>query len=95
MFIVFGRDISHDLHRVITHSLVRVILSKSDIVELDKLQAKLIKSALGFTKYYRTTPLLNAMNVNKIANLTNIYTVDLLKSKFFLADLKQYNFTAV
>ncbi len=35
-------------------------LSKSDIVEMDKLQAKLIKSALGFTKYYRTTPLLNA-----------------------------------
>ncbi len=53
-------------------------LSKSDIVEMDKLQAKLIKSALGFTKYYRTTPLLNAMNVNKIANLRNI-----LKSMFF------------
>ncbi len=48
-------------------------LSKSDIVEIDKLQAKLIKSALSFTKYYRTTPLLNAMNVNKIANLRNIH----------------------
>ncbi len=63
-------------------------LSKSDIVEMDKLQAKLIKSVLGFTKYYRTTSLLNAMNVNKIANLRNIYTVDLLKS-MLLADLKQ------
>ncbi len=58
-------------------------LSKSDIVEMNKLQAKLITSPLGFTKYYRTTPLLNAMNVNKIANLRNIYTVDLLKSMFF------------
>ncbi len=58
-------------------------LSKSDIVEMDKLQAKLIKSALDLTKYYRTTPLLNAMNDNKIANLRNIYTVDLLKSMFF------------
>ncbi len=47
-------------------------LSKSDIVEMDKLEAKLIKSALGFTKYYRTTPLLNTMNVNKNANLRNI-----------------------
>ncbi len=63
-------------------------LSKSDIVEMNKLEAKLIKCALGFTKYYRTTPLLNAMNVNKIANLRNVYTVDLLKS-ILLADLKQ------
>ncbi len=63
-------------------------LSNSDIVEMDKLQAKLIISVLGFTKYYRTTPLLNAMNVNKIANLRKIYAVDLLKT-MFLADLKQ------
>ncbi len=63
-------------------------------MEMDKLQAKLIKRALGFTKYYRTTPLLNSTNVNRIANLRNIYTVDLLKS-LFLADIKQYNFTAV
>ncbi len=63
-------------------------LSTSDIMEMDKLQAKLIKSALGFTKYCRTTHMLNAMNVNKIANLRNIYTVELLKS-MFLADLKQ------
>ncbi len=59
-----------------------------NIVEINKLQAKLIKRALSFTKYYRTTPLLNDMNVNKIANLRNIYTVDVLKS-IFLADLKQ------
>ncbi len=63
-------------------------------MSLDKLQARLIKNALGFTKYYRTTPVLNATNVNEIANLRNIYTVDLLK-RMFLADLKQYNFTAV
>ncbi len=56
---------------------------------MDKLQAKLIKCALGFTKYYRTTPLLYAINVNKIANLRNIYTVEILKSTFFLADLTQ------
>ncbi len=56
----------------------------SDIVEMTKLQAKLIKSAPGFTKYYRT-PLLNAMNVNKFADLRNIYIVDLL---VFLTNLK-------
>ncbi len=73
---------------VLLYATLSLPLSKSDIVEMDKLQAKLIKIALGFTKYYRTTPMLNAMNVNKIANLRNIYTVDLLKS-MFLADLKQ------
>ncbi len=76
------------------HATQSLPLSKSDIVEMDKLQAKLIKSTLGFTKYYITTPLLNAMNVNQIANLRNIYTVDLLKS-MFLADLNQSNFTAI
>ncbi len=65
-----------------TYATQSLPLSKSDIVEMDKLQAKLIKSVLGFTKYYRTTPLLKAMNVNKIANLRNIYTINLLKSLF-------------
>ncbi len=59
-----------------THSLPS---SKSDIVEMDKLQAKLIKCVLCFTKYYRTIHSLNAMNVNTIANLRHIYTVNLLK----------------
>ncbi len=68
---------------ILLYATQSLSLSKSDIVEMDKLQAKLRKSALGFTKYYRTTPLLNAMNVNRIANLRNIYTVDLLKSMFF------------
>ncbi len=79
---------------ILLHATQSLPLSKSDIVEMDQLQAKLIKSAPGFTKYYRTTPLMNAMNVNKIVNLRNICTVDLLKS-MFLADLKQYHFTAV
>ncbi len=55
-------------------------LSTSDIVEMDKLQANLLKRALGFTRYYRTTALLNGMFVNKIANPRNLYTVVLLKS---------------
>ncbi len=81
--------VSHLWKAMIQTILLYPTLSKSDIVEMDKLHAKLIKSALGFTKYYRTTPLLNAMNANKIANLRNIYTVDLLRSMLFLANLKQ------
>ncbi len=63
---------------ILLHATQSLPLSKSDIVEMDKLHAKLIKSAISFTKYYRKTPLLNAVNVNKIANLRNIYTVNLL-----------------
>ncbi len=56
--------------------------SSVNIVEMDMLQAKLIKSIICFTKYYRTIPLLNAMYINKIANLRNIYIVDLINSVF-------------
>ncbi len=71
------------LQPILLYATQSLPLSISDIVEMDKLQAKLINSVLDFIKYYRTTPLLNAMNVNKIANLRNIYTVDLLKSMCF------------
>ncbi len=35
----------------------------------------LIKSAIGLHKYYRNSPLLNAMNVNKIPKLRDIYNL--------------------
>ncbi len=56
-----------------------LLINKTDITEIDKSQAKLLKSAIGLQKYYRNTPLLNAMNVNKIPNLKDlIYTLHLL-----------------
>ncbi len=48
-------------------SLPQFLPLSNIVVEIDKLQAKLIKSALGFTKYNRTTPA--KCYVNKIANL--------------------------
>ncbi len=50
-------------------------INKTDITEIDKSQAKLLKSAIGLHKYYRNPPLLNAMNVNKIPMLRDIYTL--------------------
>ncbi len=58
-------------------------INKTDITEIDKSQAKLLKSAIGLHKYYRNTPLLNAMNVNKIPKLRDIYTLDLLRNAMY------------
>jgi hypothetical protein len=63
-----------------TQSLPMTITNMS---EMDKLQAKLIKYALGFNKYYRSTPLTNAMNINKVSHLRDLYSLDLLKSMFY------------
>ncbi len=49
-----------------THSL---LINNTDITEIDQSQAKLLKSAIGLDKYYRNSPLLNAMNVNTIPKL--------------------------
>ncbi len=53
------------------------------ITEIDKSQAKLHKSAIGLHKYYRNSPLLNAMNVNQIPKLRDIYTFDLLRNAMY------------
>ncbi len=58
-------------------------INKTDITEIDKSQAKLLKSAIGLHKYYRNTSLLNAMNVDKIPKLRDIYTLDLLRNTMY------------
>ena len=37
--------------------------------ELEKVQESLIKTALGFPKYFRNTPLLRALNIKKISRI--------------------------
>ncbi len=58
-------------------------INQTDITEIDKSQANLLKSAIGLHKYYRSTHLLNAMNVNKIPKLRDIYTLDLLRNAMY------------
>ncbi len=58
-------------------------INKTDITEIEKSQANLPKSAIGLHKYYRNSPLLNAMNVNKILKLIDIYTFDLLRNAMY------------
>ncbi len=50
---------------------------------MDKLQGKLVKSALGISKYGRNTSLLNALKINKLTKLRDIHSIDLFKSIMF------------
>ena len=70
------------LQPVLTYGIQSIPFRKSDLTEMDKLQAKLIKSTLGLSKYARTTPLINAMNISKITKLKDIYSLDLMKQMF-------------
>ncbi len=58
-------------------------INKTDITEIDKSQAKLLKSTIGLHNYYRNSHVLNAMNVNKILKLRDIYTLDLLRNAMY------------
>ena len=54
-------------------------MRQSDLTEMEKLQAKLIKTSLGLSKYMQTTPLLNALHINKLQTLRDVYSMDLMK----------------
>ena len=55
----------------------------TDLNDMDKLQAKLVKATLGLSKFSRTTPLLKALNISKVINLKDVYSLDLFKSIMF------------
>ena len=49
-------------------------------MNLKKTQSKLLKSALGISKFCRNTPLLDAMKLHSVCKLRDIYQLDLFKS---------------
>ena len=51
-----------------------------ELLEMDKLQAKLVKSSLGLSKYLRSSPLLNALNISTILRTCEKNAMNLLKS---------------
>ena len=53
------------------------------IKELDKAQAKLLKSALGLPKFCHNTPLLEALALKKIAKTLQVQQLSLLKNALF------------
>jgi hypothetical protein len=58
-------------------------LAKTDLLQVEKLQAKLIKSSLGLSKYLRTTPLLQALYIRTVNNLSTVSSFKLLRNLMF------------
>jgi hypothetical protein len=71
------------LQPVLSYGIDCLSLSARDTHLMDKLQARLVKASLGLNKYMRTTPLLYAMNIKKLAVINDIQTVKLFKSIMF------------
>ncbi len=68
---------------ILPHGSQSLPINKTDIPEIDKSQAKLLKSVIGLHKYYRNSPLSNTINVNKIPTLRDTYTLDLIRNAMY------------
>jgi len=55
-------------------------LNRTDLLMMEKVQAKLVKASLGLSKYMRTTPLLHALNIKFLNNLNTAGSLRLFKS---------------
>ena len=45
-------------------------IQRTDLFKMEKLQAKLIKASLGLSKYMRTTPLIRALDIRSLINIS-------------------------
>ena len=57
---------------ILTYSCTTLNFTRSSVTEIDKVQAKLLKSALGQPKFCHNTPLLQALKVKKIDNILQV-----------------------
>ena len=67
---------------ILTYSIQCLPLTKTSVQAMDKAQSRLLKAALGLTKFCKSTPLLHALKISKISLLSDVYTLDLIKSHF-------------
>ena len=65
---------------ILTYGCATLNFTRSSVTELDKVQAKLLKSALGLPKLFHNTPLLQAPKVKKIDNLLQVQQLSLLRN---------------
>jgi hypothetical protein len=65
---------------ILTYTCESLCLKTKDLNEIDKLQGKLIKCIVGIGKRYRTTPLLNALNISNISNVIEFSTLQLMNN---------------
>ena len=65
---------------ILTYGCTTLNFTRSSVKELDKVQAKLLKSALGLPKFCHNTPLLQELKVKKIDNLLQVQQLSLLRN---------------
>ena len=65
---------------ILTYGCTTLNFTRSSVKELDKVQSKLLKSALGLPKFCHNTPLLQASKVKKIDNLLQVHQLSLLQN---------------
>ena len=65
---------------ILTYGCTMLNFTRSSVTELDKVQAKLLKSVLGLPKYCHNTPLLQALKVKKIDNILQVQQLSLLRN---------------
>ena len=65
---------------VLSYGCEAIYLTERNMVDLDTLQARLIKRILGIGGTYRTTALLQALNVQKMCNIIDFNNVLLFRN---------------
>ena len=55
-------------------------MSKQDKCDLDKVQAKFVKCIIGIGQMYKTTPLLEALNMHAISKVVDVNSISLLNN---------------
>ena len=65
---------------ILTYGCETINLRMKHRQDLDKLQSKLLKTALGLSKFARTTPLLEALKIPKISDVVDDNMLSLIKN---------------
>ena len=75
---------------VLMYGLQCVYQTKKAKTDMDKMQSKLLKSALGLNSFCKTSPLIDALKINRITTSIEIQELCLLKSMFLSKSRTRY-----
>ena len=70
------------LQPVLLYATQSMSLRRSDRIALELTQSRLVKSSLGLSKFCKNTPLFQALDIQKISDIIDGYTLNILKSHF-------------
>jgi hypothetical protein len=65
---------------ILMYACDTMYLSKRNRMELDKLQGRLVKCIAGLGSRYRTTPLIQALNMHRMSQLVDFNAINLLNN---------------